>query len=231
MIILAADASSKYCSAALLKDGEITCEIAINNGLVHSKTLMPMIEQVLSFSDVKVKDVDIFAAAVGPGSFTGVRIAVSTIKALAHAANKPCAAINTLEAAYYNIVDTNDALVCPILDARRAQVYTAVYQNRKEVLPPQALPLGELCEFLKQQESRCIFTGDGLPVHKEAIEKLMGAKAVFTEAPLMYQRAAAVAQLALRDYEKENLVTYQELSAFYLRKPQAEREYDERHKL
>jgi tRNA threonylcarbamoyladenosine biosynthesis protein TsaB len=229
--ILAADASSQYCSVALWKDQTIICDLSINNGLVHSKTLMPMIEQALTLCETDIKSIDLFAASVGPGSFTGVRIAVSTIKALAQATNKPCAAVNTLEAAYYNIIDNGQNLICPILDARRGQVYGAVYCNGQEILALQAISVDELCTFLNQKAENTVFTGDGMPIHREKINSLMGNKAIFAPPQLMYQRAAAAAQLAYRDYCNQCLLTYEELDAFYLRKPQAEREYDSRHSI
>lgn len=231
MIILAADTSSGYCSAAVWKDGRIISDICINNGLVHSEMLMPIIEQALFNCSLEPSGIDVFACCTGPGSFTGVRIAVSTIKGLAQAENKPCAAVNTLETAARSVFSPQ-SVVCSLLDARRGQVYAAAYADNSPIIMPCALPVEELaCELNKARMGRTvIFTGDGALMHMESLSRLM--KDIRLANPeTAYQRAASAAQLAFEAAERGELISCFELDAFYLRKPQAEREYESRNKL
>ena len=228
MLILAVDTSGKYCSAAVYRDGEIVSDLAVNNGLTHSQVFMPMVDQALSLCGETIARVDAFACAVGPGSFTGVCIAVSAVKAFAQAAGKPCVPVNTLRAAAYNIAD-QDVPVCPVMDARRGQVYTAVYENGREIYPVSAVALSELCEFLKGTGKSVIFAGDGVGVHRPEIEYRLGSTARFAPPHLCYQRAAAAAVLGAEEFRAGRTVNYADLAAFYLRKPQAEREYDAKH--
>lgn len=231
MIILAADTSSNYCSAAVWKDGSIISDISINNGLVHSQMLMPVIEQALDNCGIEISQIDVFACSTGPGSFTGVRIAVSTVKGLAHAFGKPCAAVNTLEAAARGIYSPGN-LVCALLDARRGQVYAAAYSDGKELIPPCALPVEELAEKLRSlgKDRKIIFAGDGAPVHMTALTGLLD-NALLAPPDISYQRAASAAVLAAEAAQNGALISCFELDAFYLRKPQAEREYESKHKI
>lgn len=228
MLILAADTSSKYCSAAVYRDGEIVSDLSVNNGKTHSQVFMPMVEQALSLCGAELSQVDAFACTVGPGSFTGVRIAVAAVKALSQAMGKPCVAVNTLRAAAYNISDAG-ALVCPILDARCGQVYAAVYDGVREVYPVSALALEELCDYLYAEGRSVIFTGDGVSAHRERIMARLGEAARFAPPHLGYQRAAAAAVIGAEELAAGRTVGYAELEALYLRKPQAEREYEARH--
>lgn len=231
MIILAADTSSSYCSAAIWRDGRIISDICINNGLVHSEMLMPVIEQALFNCSLEIGDVDVFACCTGPGSFTGVRIAVSTIKGLAQAENKPCAAVNTLEAAAAGVYSP-EAVVCSVLDARRGQVYAAAYGEESCLLSPCALMVNELASQLVNLRAgrTIIFTGDGAQVHMEALSQTLD-NIRLAPPQTVYQRAASAAQLAFEAARKNELISCFELDAYYLRKPQAEREYESRHKL
>lgn len=231
MIILAADTSSHYCSAAVWKDGNIISDISINNGLVHSQMLMPVIEQALNNCAAEFAQIDVFACSTGPGSFTGIRIAVSTIKGLAHAAGKPCVAVNTLEAAARGIYSPGN-LVCALLDARRGQVYAAAYSDNIELIPPCALPVEELAERLRllSKGRKIIFTGDGAGVHIAALTGLLD-NARLAPPDISYQRAASAAVLASEAARRGEFISCFELDAFYLRKPQAEREYESKHNI
>lgn len=231
MIILAADTSSSYCSAAIWREGRIISESCINNGLVHSEMLMPIIEQVMLNCSLEPFDVDIYACVTGPGSFTGVRIAVSTIKGLAHAHNKPCAAVNTLEAAARGVFSPGN-IICSLLDARRGQVYAAAYMDDWALIPPCALPVGKLAGELNKLRMgrKIIFTGDGAGIHMPALKGEM-ENIQFAPQGVSYQRAALAAQLAFEAAGRGELLSCFELDTFYLRKPQAEREYESRNKL
>lgn len=228
MNILALDSSSTYASVAIMKDGIIAADIAVNNGLVHSRSLLPMAEYALQSIEMSIKDIDVFAVTVGPGSFTGVRIGVSTIKAMAQVNNKPCVAINTLNALAYNIL-SEGKITCPIMDARREQVYTAAFDSKMNcIIEPMAVGIDELLAILKTKNEYVIFCGDGVEVFQEKIMAALNTKASFAPTHLNYTRAASCAQLSIFEYEKNNALLCEELDALYLRKPQAEREYDKK---
>ncbi len=223
MRILAVDTSSQVATAAVVDGEKLVCEEILNNKLTHSQTIMPMIQSVLNKSELLVSDIDLFAAVTGPGSFTGLRIGVSAVKALSHAANKPCAAVSTLEAMAYNIPFT-DKLICPIMDARRGEVYNAVYRFNdgmiEEIRPPRALTIEECCDDIRSLGVKTIFLGDGLPVFRERIKEMLGEMALFAPANLNAQMAASAAVAA----KGKEFIEYSKLAPVYLRKSQAERE-------
>ena len=225
MIVLALDTSSRYCSCAVLENKAILSESALLSGLVHSESLMPMVDDCLTRANLTVKDVDLFACVAGPGSFTGVRIGVCAVKGLAQAVNKPCVGLNTLEVLKENL--PGEAIVCPIMDARRGQVYGAVYENGRETLPCDARPIEDVIAFLEKKTA--VFLGDGVDAFRETLAAAMGDRARFAPAHLTFTRAAAAAVLAKRAAEENKTVTAAALDAIYLRKPQAEREYASKH--
>ena len=146
MNILMIDTSGPACGVAISRDGQIVCEMQLTSGKTHSQRVMPMVDQALALCEMTVTDVDLFGAVVGPGSFTGVRIGVSTVKALAHAAGKPCIGIDALEALAAN-APYFDGVICPILDARAQQVYGAMFEGG---MPPRRLMDDEA-------ETRCLW--------------------------------------------------------------------------
>lgn len=227
MRILAVDTSSAVASCAIVEDDKLVCEHILNNKLTHSQTLMPMLDEVLKQSEIKAADIDLFAAVTGPGSFTGLRIGVSAVKALAHANKKPCASVSTLEALAYNMPFC-EMLVVPVMDARRAEVYTAAYDTRdgivREVIAPTAMPLEELCRCVEKYDRRAVFLGDAILVYKDKIREYLGDKAVFAPPNLNAQHAASAAALAADKPQ----IKYDELMPAYLRKSQAEQEYEKK---
>lgn len=230
MKILAVDTSAMTASAALMLDERLAAESILNHKKTHSEKIMPMIDSVLRESETEIEEIDVFAVSNGPGSFTGLRIGVSTVKALAHAMNKPVVGVGTLEALAYNIFDA-DGLVSPIMDARRGQVYNAVYKWEKGVLKEVTAPRAESLETCIEDfknEKKVYFLGDGVPVHCEKIKEIMGERAVFAPVHCLLQRASSVAAIAKIRAERGETESYGELNPVYLRKSQAEREYDER---
>lgn len=229
MRILAVDTSSSVASCAIVDGEKLISERILNNKLTHSQTIMPMIASALAESELKAEDIDVFAAVNGPGSFTGLRIGVSAVKALAHAVNKPCAAISTLEAMAYNIMFT-EYLIAPIMDARRGEVYNAIYRFEDNklvtVIDPRAVSVDECCEDILKIGKKTVFLGDGLPVYKNGIVKKLGGMAIAAPAHLNAQMAGSAAVLA----KEKELIPYQVLAPVYLRKSQAEREYEKRMK-
>ena len=225
--ILAIDTSATVASCAVVEGEKLVCEHILNNKLTHSQTIMPQVEAVLREGELTVADIDLFAAVTGPGSYTGLRIGVSAVKALAHAANKPCAAVSALEAMAYNLACSN-AIIVPIMDARREQVYNAIYRSNgnvlSEITAPRAISIIDCCKEIADMGEKAVFLGDGLAVYRNIIKEQLGELAIFAPANINAQMAASAAVLAASKPQ----ISYSELSPFYLRKSQAEREYEEK---
>jgi len=230
MKILAVDTSANVATAAVVSDGKLICESILNHKKTHSEKIMPMIDELLHDSETKISEIDLFAVANGPGSFTGVRIGVSTVKALAHATKKPIVGVSTLEGLAYNLFNV-DGIISPIMDARRAQVYNGVYKWEqgilKEIIPPRALAISECIEGFKDEE-KVYFLGDGVEPYRAEIEEKMGKRAIFAPCTCNLQRASSIAVIAGIKAERGETEDYQSLMPFYLRKSQAEREYEEK---
>lgn len=229
MIILGLDTSGPACSCALVKDGALIQEALMNTALTHSETLMPAIERVMDGANVTMKDVDAIAVIAGPGSFTGVRIGVCAGRALSHANNIPVIRVNALEALAAG-APNNSGVVCPILDARRMQVYSAAFRTGKggapeRVIPDDARKLTDFIEMLPKDEL-LYFTGDGVPVHEKTIRDLLGERAQFAPVHARILRASSACFLA--DIKRDEWTDWAHLTPIYLRAPQAERERNER---
>ena len=228
MKILAVDSSALIASVALCEDEKLLAEYTINNKNTHSETLLPMIESLLSFFSFEIKDIDAFAVSSGPGSFTGVRIGAATIKGLAFASKKACIGVSTLEALAYNL-RSHKGIICPVMNARRSQVYTAVFRSDGEtvtrIMPDSAMAISELDELLAEYGEDVALVGDGYEITKEGARKTS-----FCETPerLRHQSAFSVAEVALKQYRQGNCNGDTELCVDYLRPSQAERERAER---
>lgn len=227
MRILAVDTSSNVASAAIVDDNKLVCECVLNNKLTHSQTLLPMIDEIFKKSELTPQDIDVFAVSSGPGSFTGLRIGVTTIKGLAHATDKPVCGVNTLEALAYNLPFCPH-IIAPIMDARREQVYNAFYKWEngvlKEVTGPRAISLEECLNELLKLDEKVVFLGDGVAVFRDKIKDALKEKAFFAPQLACTGRAACVAEAA----KNKETINYGELAPAYLRKSQAEREAEER---
>lgn len=224
MNILAIDTSGPVAGCAVMQDGKIVHSIAMRHGLTHSQTIMPAVEAALSAVQLTCRDMDVFAAVAGPGSFTGVRIGVCAVKGLAHATGKPCCAVDALEALAMNFFGS-DAVICPILDARRGQVYCAAFDTAsgapKRMRKDDAMALEDFFKLLPEGR-RLIFLGDAAGLHATKILNALGERAVIAPENLRDLRADAACCLAARNPEAwtdGNL-----LRPVYLRAPQAERE-------
>ena len=226
MKILAVDTSSTVAAVAVSEDGVLLGEYTLNHGLTHSQRLLPMTDLLLSSLGLTIKDIDIFAASTGPGSFTGLRIGIATVKGFAFTENKPTVSVSGLEAMAYNHLYT-DYIICPLMDARAGQVYNAVYKRfrggLKTVTPPRAIEIKTVVDELKETKGKVLFLGDGVAPNMEAL-KAMGKRAVFAEFNNNMQRAASIALAAWKKAKRGELVPPEELAAVYLRKSQAERE-------
>ncbi len=224
MLILALESSAKAASAALCRDGVLIAQSQQCSGLTHSCTLLPMAEQMLKNTDTKLTDVDAIAVARGPGSFTGIRIGVSTAKGLAWGAQKPAIGVSTLEAmAYHGIAAGEGALVCTAMDARRSQIYNALFEIRdgkpRRLCQDRAISLAELGAELKKMQKSVFLVGDGAQLcYNTCLD--MGIPAVLAPGNLVVQSAWGVAMAAFG----QTPAPAEELLPVYLRLSQAERE-------
>ncbi len=231
MKILALDSTAKTASVSIC-DGEALISIySVTAGLNHSETLLPMVENALTTAHMTVQDIDMFAISDGPGSFTGVRIGVSLLKGLAFGSGKICVGVSTLEALAYNLKGIS-GIICPVMDARREQVYNALFlsdeKNITRLTEDRAIPLNELEAELKEKyaDKKIYFCGDGY----ELAVKNINVQYSNTPVLLREQNAYSTAQTALKKYNEEPDADYSDstLKPTYLRVPQAERERLER---
>ncbi|MCI8474944.1 MAG: tRNA (adenosine(37)-N6)-threonylcarbamoyltransferase complex dimerization subunit type 1 TsaB [Oscillospiraceae bacterium] len=226
MKILALESSAVACSVCLTEDEELIAQSYENSGMTHSKTLLPMAEELLKNCGVALGDVDVIAAAAGPGSFTGLRIGISAAKGLAWALDKPCAKVSTLEAMAWNLAFFPGE-ICPVMDARREQVYNARFHSDGETVarltPDRAIGLEELAEELKNIKEPQILVGDGAWLCYNQFMK-MGLPVRLTPPNLRYQSAWGVARGGLELARRDMLIPAKELTPDYHRLSQAERE-------
>lgn len=232
MLIFGIDTCCMAATAALMDEDKLIAQTVVNHNRTHSQKMMPQIEAMFEMAERDVSEVDCFAAAAGPGSFTGVRIGIATAKALAQSFGKPCAAVSTLEALANNNA-LFDGIISPILDARRGQVYNALFgggRELKRICDDRAIALTALLDELKQQSKPVLFCGDGVYSFKEEIISALGDTAVFAQRMNNMNLAASVAELGLKAFTGGNTVPYGELVPQYIRLSQAERERLERQK-
>lgn len=227
MKILAFDSTAKAASAAVCDDGRLLGLYNIDNGLTQSELLLPMAENLLASLKLSFSDIELLAAAVGPGSFTGVRIGVALVKGIAFGRNIPCVAVSTLEALAENISPLRGILV-PVMDARRGQLYTAIFKSDgvscERLTPDMAISTEELAEKLKEYSGERIYlSGDGYTVAKRALSSF-GVETENTPELLITENAYSCAKVAKRKYERGEYVSDIEYAPTYLRLPQAERE-------
>ncbi|MDD3254085.1 MAG: tRNA (adenosine(37)-N6)-threonylcarbamoyltransferase complex dimerization subunit type 1 TsaB [Lachnospiraceae bacterium] len=229
MKILGIESSSLVASVAVVADEVLMAEYTTNFKKTHSQTLLPMLDEVRKMLDLDLETVDAIAVSGGPGSFTGLRIGSATAKGLGLALDKPLIHVPTIDAMAYNLYGTS-ALICPIMDARRSQVYTGLYHYEDAfwvVKESCAMDIHELIAELNALGERVIFLGDGTPVYEEIIKCEMTAPYSFAPAQSNRQRAASVAALGAVCFAEGRTETAMEHAPDYLRKAQAERELEE----
>ncbi|MCR5329898.1 MAG: tRNA (adenosine(37)-N6)-threonylcarbamoyltransferase complex dimerization subunit type 1 TsaB [Lachnospiraceae bacterium] len=233
MLVLGIESSSLVASAAVLSDQKLISEYTVNNALTHSQTLMPMIDAVIRSAGIEAADLDAVAISRGPGSFTGLRIGSATAKGLGLALDKPLVEVPTLEAMAYSLYGITDRIICPIMDARRAEVYSAAFVfgegGMKTLLAENAGPVEELIKQLDtiiedsdEKYRGVIFMGDGVPPYKEIIAGNMRSGYSFAPVFLSRQRAASVAALGMEMFREGKCVPAEEHAPVYLRASQAE---------
>lgn len=225
MLILGIDTCCMAATAAVIDDTKMIAQTVINHKKTHSQKMLPQIEQMLEMAEVDICEIDCFAAAVGPGSFTGVRIGVATAKAMAQACGKPCVGVSTLEALANNNAQFG-GIICPILDARREQVYNGLFRGitMERLCEDRALGIDELLAELEKLNESILFCGDGTLVFKEKIIEVLGEKAVFAQRMQNLNLGGSVAEIGYRNFQKGNTISYGELVPEYIRLSQAERE-------
>lgn len=229
MIILGIESSALVASVAVVTDGVLTAEYTVNFKKTHSQTLLPMLDEVVKMLELDLKKVDAIAVSGGPGSFTGLRIGSATAKGLGLALDKPLVHVPTVDAMAYNLYGTS-ALICPVMDARRNQVYTGLYRYEEEfvtVKPQCAMDISDLIGELNGLGERVIFLGDGVPVCREALQAQMTVPYSLAPAQSSRQRAASVAVLGADYFARGKVETAVDHRPDYLRKAQAERELEE----
>lgn len=231
MVVLGIECTATPVSCAVVEDGKLKGEYFLNLKTTHSQTLMPMVESMLSLCGYNISDVDAFAATVGPGSFTGVRIGISAVKGLAFTENKPCVPVSVLEAMAYAFLQQN-CIVCAVMDARCNQVYNAIFDANGEkierICEDRALyieelqsEIAEICK--KNPQKSIIIVGDGANLFYNSVK---GEEQGYILAPehLRWQRASCVCFAAQSRLNNGQTVSSNELLPLYLRLPQAERE-------
>ena len=236
MKILGIDSSGMVASVAILQDDVIIAEYTMNHKKTHSETLLPMIDEIVKTSETKLEELDAIAVAAGPGSFTGLRIGAATAKGLAMAVDKPVIPIKTCEGLAYNMWGA-EGLICPIIDARRNQVYTGLYRvkgNVEVILEQQPMDIHELIEYINDYSKKLseseggpiegvTFLGDGVAIYQDVIWDEIDVPCKMAPAIMNRQRGASIASYGELLYKEGKYINADDFAPEYLRKSQAER--------
>ena len=245
MKILALDSSGLVASVAIATETTVLAEYTINYKKTHSQTLLPMIDTIVSMLEMQLEELDAIAITAGPGSFTGLRIGSATAKGLAMVLQKPIIAIPTVEALAWNVYGTN-SLICPLMDAKRSQVYTGLFacpdkeasntiaepvaQELITLIEQKAVAIEEMIEEINTIGKEVVYLGDGVDAYKEKICALTKVPYSFAPAHLCKQRAGSLATCAVPYFYAGRTQTASEHEPIYLRLSQAEREHAEKMK-
>ncbi|MGZ3593554.1 MAG: tRNA (adenosine(37)-N6)-threonylcarbamoyltransferase complex dimerization subunit type 1 TsaB [Syntrophales bacterium] len=223
MLTLAIDTSTKSASIALLRDSDILSESFFNLDVNHSLVLLPALEHLLRLSSIQAGEIDLFACTMGPGSFTGLRVGASTIKGLALATGKPIAGVSTLEALAFNIVSP-EISICPMLDAKRDQVYTALYRTDRNYSLEriEGERVTDVRRFLQCIDEDVIFVGDGAAKYAGLISEMLPGKSYFASVCHQHVRAAVVGLLGKKKYSEGDILDSLTFAPAYLRASEAE---------
>ena len=230
MIVLSIDSATVSASCAILQDDKMLGEITFNNKKQHSIVLMPIVDRLLKGLQLSIADVDGFVVSKGPGSFTGLRIGAAVVKGLSQGTNKPFVAVSSLDALAFNMAYT-DGIICPVLDALRGNVYTALYEFQGQELIKcsdyMVISIAELTDLIKEKDNSVCFIGDALYKYKEEFSlNLPDAK--FAPTHLNVVKASSLGELGMKLLLSGVTDDIFSFAPFYLRKCQAEREYEQR---
>lgn len=227
MKMISFDSSAVSASVAVTQDGKLLGENYLNVGLTHSETLMPMLQELLSKIGCSIDDIDVFAVSSGPGSFTGLRIAISAVKGMASALGKGCIAVSTLESMAYNFAFVGTYTICAVMDARCRQFYNAFFRvENGEVIrlcDDRAIMVDSLGDELRSIKGEVVIVGDGAELAYSLIGKCNENISIAPQA-FRFQRASSVAAAALKKYNNKETISAAALMPSYLRLSQAERE-------
>lgn len=232
MKILAVDTSSKLCSVAILEDKNLIKKLELDNGLTHSETLMPLIQQLLNECSLSLNNINLLVSDIGPGSFTGIRIGVSSCKAFSDSLNIPCVGISSLEVLAYNI--QNDGIICSTIDCKNNNCYFALYElnsgNYNVLIEPCAKSVNDVLDLLNlQYYNKCIsFVGDGIP--SEKLHSIYDNNADSEVTKNIISSYLNVENLGTAGYKKfiNNEKIGEEILPLYLKKPQAQIQLEEK---
>ena len=229
MVVLGFDTSTKSASVSLMKDGSILGEIIINDKRTHSQKIMPILENLLELSDMDLDDVDLLAVSIGPGSFTGIRIALSTVKAISHVKKLDIVGVNSLESLAYN-VNISDKIIIPVIDAQKDQVYTGGFRHGKCgfecIQMPTVMSVSEVIDYVNGNEEDVVIVGEAVEKFGDSINNKY-----ITVSDSIYNipKASSICALALDKYKRgEDVYTCYDIEALYIRKSQAEMQYEEK---
>ena len=226
MYIFAMDTSSVTATVAVITEEKLLGEYSVSNRLTHSQTILPMADELLKNLELELKDIDVFSVCTGPGSFTGLRIGMATVKTMAQALSKPIIGVSSLDALGLSFYTADDTVVCPIVDARRQEVYNALYSCGSKICDDRALNIDTLlCEL---RGKKVVFCGDAAILHKDKIEGTSGENWKIAPQHLILPKASSAAYAALKRAEESSFDDPCTLNPVYLRKSQAERELEER---
>ncbi|MBI5682370.1 MAG: tRNA (adenosine(37)-N6)-threonylcarbamoyltransferase complex dimerization subunit type 1 TsaB [Deltaproteobacteria bacterium] len=222
MKILAIDTGMPSGSIAILEDDSLIAECMPCAEKTHAEKLLPSIDSILKSSGIRLNDIDCFAVTIGPGSFTGLRIGISTVKGFAWCLKKPVVGVSTLKTLAMNILHS-DKLICPILDARKEEIYAGIYKREEETLTAEKDDcVIKPCELVKHLNRQTIFLGGGIKIYGDVIKSELGDNAVFAPHDLWHIRASNIAKLALREVEKGNIQSPETIVPYYIRRSEAE---------
>ena len=230
MKILALDTSTMMASCAVMDENRVLAEYSMSQEKSHSERLVPMIDEILKGLDLKINDIDLYAVATGPGSFTGLRIGVATMKAFAHMFDKAIIGIPTIEGLAFNL--PHNKIVVPMVDARRNRVYTGIYSweagELSTIMKADAIEIDELLEMLDSKYNDIAVNGDGSSLYRKKIVEVLKDKVKYSTMGLNHCKASSIGELALIKYNEGYRDDYYSLVPDYLRKSQAERELEKK---
>lgn len=222
MKILSLETATMAGSIALTEDEKLIAEVMLDINVAHAERLMGSIEWLLKASHISINDIDAFAISIGPGSFTGLRIGLSTVKGLSYATKKPIIAVPTLDA-FARRLPFSPYNICPMLDARKNEVYTGLYRWLNGVLE-KTIPETAIRpdDFLKEINGKTIFMGEGAKVYRELIMDILKTDGLFAPSFMMSPSASSVAEIAIEKLKKGEIADPVSLTPFYIRRSEAE---------
>ena len=230
MLILGIETSTKTCSIALTDGKKIRDQISLHLGLFHSEKLIPLLDEILKRNSMAIKDIDGIAVGIGPGSFTGIRVGVSTARGLGQSLNIPLVGIPSLDGLAFGM-GTSGEVVCPMIDALRREIYTALYKGTKRLTPHQLIGIEKWLKRLKDEEETIIFLGEAVDIYENLIKDFLKKKAKIVKKEKRYASAARVAELGLEKLVSGEGKKYDEVFPLYIRRPEAEVKWEERQRM